>query len=57
MDTNLFPIWNGKKVTVEEYWKLRLEDVSKNPTQENLECLLYDLDMEIGDSRYEESED
>lgn len=38
--------WNGEKVTAEEYWKLRLEEVSKNPTKENLNDLLLDLDMD-----------
>lgn len=41
-------IWNGREVTNEEYWRLRLEEViSKGCTREDLEDLCTDLDMEL----------
>lgn len=40
-------IWNGKEVSFEEYWKLRLLEISENINEENLKNLLEDLEMEF----------
>ena len=51
-------VWNGKEVSYEEYWKLRLLSVAENVTKENLTALLLDLDMdEIGSSLYQSNEE
>ena len=51
--------WEGKEVSAEEYWKLRLQQVAENPTKEALTDLLLDLDMDndIGEFRYNDEEE
>lgn len=40
-------IWNGREVSFEEYWRLRLIEVSENISEENLKNLMEDLEMEF----------
>lgn len=51
--------WEGKEVSYEEYWKLRLQAVASNVTKESLTELLLDLDMDnnVGEFRYNDEEE